>query len=206
VLDVHAKWKIHEQLFGSGQKRLDLLMRTSPNFFAIIQETLLISIQLTISKLGDPAKSGKFDNMTLAKLVAQVQEHDMEGDVGKKSIFNADIDTRLVEFGTASDKVRERRNKLLAHLDYGTALNLHPMPITGVTRKEIEAALSALRTLVREVEDYVGESPTAYQNVVLTWDGDLLISSLKHAQRYLELEKDGTVSYDDWRTSQWADA
>lgn len=59
---------------------------------------------------------------------------------------------------------------------------------------------------MRELEDHFQESPTVYANPILTWDGDLLVESLKRAKRYVELEGSEIVDYEDWRKSSWADA
>lgn len=137
VVDVHAKWKIHEQLFAKGQKLLDLLMDTSSNFFAVVQDVLLLSVQLTISKLGDRPRMGGFENLNLAKPAEEAYASDSGENAGEKAAFRGRLTGRLAVFAEGSRNVRERRNKYLAHLGYDVALNTSTTPLLSVSRHEM---------------------------------------------------------------------
>jgi len=160
---MHGQWKVHEQLFGKGKKRLDLLAQEASNFFSIVQQALLMDIQLTLSKLGDPGRSGKFENMTLEKLMEEIKDLDPHP-VPEALKFHKKLEACLADFADKSTKVRERRNKYLAHLDYDVALDLRPEPLETPTRTEIEEALNSVdafnvgrRTLFQRIEDSIQE-------------------------------------------------
>jgi len=58
VLWLHGRWELFNQLYGESPKRMDFLNRTAPTFFALLQGILLNDLQLTLSKLADPATLG----------------------------------------------------------------------------------------------------------------------------------------------------
>ncbi len=142
VIDIHIHWKFHEQLFGRGQKRLDLINESAPNFFYLTQEALLLAIQLKLSKLGDPASMGRHENMTLAKLRDEILSECMSLASKSSEAFIARLDACLKDYGVKSEKARERRNKILAHTDHAAAMNKLVIPLLTPTRQEIEDALA----------------------------------------------------------------
>jgi hypothetical protein len=206
VVDAHTQWTLLEQLFGKSNKRMELLAGDASNFFAVVQRTFLLDIQLTLSKLGDAAKTGRFDNMTLAKLADEIEQLYPKPLVESTDWFLGQLAIRMAEFSRSSCKVRERRNKFLAHLDYSVALGTHPVTLETPTRKEIEEALDSLRSVMREVERFFEEAATAYGHVVTIHDGDDLVDLLKRAARYRELVESEKISWDDWTQSPWANA
>jgi AbiU2 len=206
VADVHALWKVHEQLFGKGEKRIDLLNACASNFFAVAQEAFLLAIQLKLSKLGDPAMTGKYDNMTLAKLSDEIKSTFAGKACPSSQKLSARLDTRLQDYASKSEKVRERRNKYFAHSDHATALNIRPVPLLTPTREEINGALESLRSFMRVVETHFGEPYTSYNNVSTIHDGESLIVSLKYSLRYQEMQKAEKIDWFDFRQSPWNDA
>lgn len=57
VIGLHAYWKNYRQLFGTSEARVDLLNECASTFFFIIQDALLADVQLSLSKLADPAQT-----------------------------------------------------------------------------------------------------------------------------------------------------
>jgi hypothetical protein len=202
VIDVHMHWTFHEKLFNVGQKRFDLLNTAASNFFYLAQQNFLLAVLLKLCKLGDPASNGKFENMTLTKLRDEIKaEGGTQTSVPSKA---ARLDACLDDFGDKSAKIRVLRNKMLAHTDRQTAMQI--VPLIGPTRKEIQEALESLSSFMHEVNAYFGEIPTAY-GLTLGWYGaDDLVAVLKGGFRYRELQQDGTIDYADIQKSQWMDA
>jgi hypothetical protein len=65
---LHGRWIIYRQLFGTNKERVELLNKSAGTFFNVLQDVLLHDVQLSLSKLGDPAGSGSRENMTLEAL------------------------------------------------------------------------------------------------------------------------------------------
>ena len=55
VVSLHGRWRIYCDFYGASPERIDLLNRAAPTFFAILQGVWLNDVQLTLSKLADPA-------------------------------------------------------------------------------------------------------------------------------------------------------
>ena len=65
---LHGRWIIYRQLFGTSKERVELLNESAGTFFNVLQDVLLHDVQLSLSKLGDPADTGSRENMTLEAL------------------------------------------------------------------------------------------------------------------------------------------
>lgn len=192
VVWVHGRWIIYRQLYGTSQERIDVLNRSASTFFNVFQKTLLHDVQLSLSKLGDPAGSGKRKNLTLAALVVE-----LEG-IGESSVVSKLLPL-VTTFDDACKNLRHRRNKWIAHFDLGTMLQSKVKPLEGPSRAEIETALAALRDVMNCVELHYTESQTAYEHFIMNNDGEYLISTLKQGLRYRELVKEKVIAHDDLR-------
>src|SRR6267154_332778 len=110
VVWLHGRWIIYRQLYGTSAERVDVLNRSAGTFFNVLQIVLLHDVQLSLSKLGDPAQSRAQRNMTLKALAAQLQT-DGESAVVLKLM------PLLAAFDVSCSKIRRRRNKSIAHFD-----------------------------------------------------------------------------------------
>jgi HEPN superfamily AbiU2-like protein len=190
VVWLHGRWIIYLQLYGTSAERIDLLNRSGSTFFYILQMTLLHDVQLSLSKLDDPAGSGTRKNMTLDALVEQL------GDVGEAAVA-AEIKPLVAAYHASCVKLRQRRNKSIAHYDLNTMLAAKVTPIEGPSRAEIETALEALREVMNHVELHYTQSQTAYEHFIMTHDGDQVIEVLKRGLRYGEMVQEGVIGFED---------
>jgi hypothetical protein len=192
VVWLHGRWIIYRQLYGTSQEHIDILNRSASTFFNVIQKTMLHDVQLSLSKLGDPAGSGKRKNLTLAALVLELE------DTGENLVVSKLVPL-LKNFDDACKNLRHRRNKWIAHFDLETMLQSKVKPLEGPSRAEIETALAALRDVMNCVELHYTESQTAYEHFIMNNDGEYLISTLKQGLRYRELVKEKVIAHDDLR-------
>ena len=192
VVWLHGRWIICRQLYGTSPERIDILNRSASTFFNVFQKTLLHDVQLSLSKLGDSAGSGKRKNLTLAALLAG-----LEG-IGESSVVYK-LAPLVATFDDACMNLRHRRNKWIAHFDLETMLESKVKPLEGPSRAEIEAALEALRNVMNCVEMHYKESQTMYEHFVMNNDGEYLLSTLKQGLRYCELVKEKVIAHDDLR-------
>ena len=65
---MHGRWICYRQLFASSPKRIEVLNECASVFFFIIQDVLFDEIQVSLSKLTDPVKTGKHENLSLENL------------------------------------------------------------------------------------------------------------------------------------------
>src|SRR4051812_11257326 len=103
---VHAYWLVFTHLFMGPPEQMDLLDRSAGFFFLVVQDALATDIQLTDSKLADPAESqrGRFQNATVEHLLHDVLRLDPALDSTLIPIYE--------KFKSASDPVRDLRNKV----------------------------------------------------------------------------------------------
>ncbi len=195
---MHGKWTIYRQLFATSDKRLDMLNKTAAAFFIMVQELLIGDIQLSLTKLTDPA--GKRKNLSFELLQKQVKVHDY----GLSSQLGKVLDNLNDKCGV----FRFRRNKRLAHLDFDTAMKKGAQPLPGISRQMIEDALSLVREYMNTVERHYYQRETIYQRPIMARsDGNALVAILRHGFRYMELLRDEKISLaDQFDEGRWGDA
>jgi hypothetical protein len=199
IIWLHARWILYNQLYGRSETRVDLLNESAGTFFYVVQETLLADIHIALSKLSDPAATGRFDNLSLEQLQIRVD-----------SVCVSDLSDKtrplLAEFRTRCAPFRERRNKTLAHSDLDTALQ-RATPLPQTSREMVNHALETLRDYMNEIEGHYEDRTTAYDYFVMhASDGDSLVHLLKAGLRYEQLCRDGVIGWDDPPRSDWYDA
>lgn len=187
---VHAYWLVFEQLFRQSPSQIDLLNRSAGFFFLVVQDALATDIQLTLSKLADPAKTRENDNATVEHLLNEIGPF-----CAPKAASN--LQRLCQRFKHACAPVRRRRNKLIAHSDRDIALSKVVAP-PNVTVAQINQALKALADFMNAVQAHFEDSETAYEHFGMRGAGaDDLVSLLRMADRYQLLQKDGKIPWDD---------
>jgi len=200
VVWLHARWKIYRQLFAESPKRIELLNECASTLFFVIKDLLIGEVQVTLSKLTDPASTGKKENLSLERLQAEI---DALGDQALATHTQA----ILADLQKACAPFRVWRNKRLAHLDLSTALKSTPDPLPGISRQMIEDALHLVREHLNAIPRHFDDSEVAYEHFIMqTSDGDGLVSVLKAGMRYEELTQEGKLPWDDLSRSPWRDA
>lgn len=189
---LHGRWIIYRQLYGTSSERVELLNKSARTLFSVLQNVLLHDIQLSLNKLGDPAGSGKWKNMTLAALHKVLLESGEAVSANKMS-------EALEKFGDACVKVRNRRNKWIAHFDRTTMLNQHVTPRVGPSREEIENALAALREAMNCISLHYTGATIGYEYFSMQADGEALVRNLRRGLRYTELVDANAIPKDDYR-------
>lgn len=72
VVWLHARWTMYRQLYGTNAKRIETLNQLAPTFFGTLQGILLDEVQLTLSRLADPAVTA---DQFLAKFLRLIGLH-----------------------------------------------------------------------------------------------------------------------------------
>ena len=144
----------------------------SPEFFGSLHDILLHDIVLSIGRLTDPASSGKEkDNASLKMLLKRTKN-----EIGKKA--ESDLKDALKELSAKSQKIRDLRNKLIAHSDLNIKLGKNE-PLPGVSRSEIEDILQLIREIFNLLEGYFVSGKTVFNDYMVMNDAEFLISILE---------------------------
>jgi hypothetical protein len=196
---LHGRWICYKQLFAASPKRIDLLNESAGTFFYIIHYILLDEVQVMLSKLTDPARTKKFENLSLYLLQERIDHH-------ADSVLASECQCLLDRLHEQCEPFRIRRNKQLAHLDLNTALKSPLVPLPDISRQMIEEALQTLRKYMNAIEGHYNDSEWDYEAFIMTSDGEDLVVTLRDGLRYEELVQKRKVAYDDWRLGKWHDA
>lgn len=212
VLWLHAAQTVYRQLFAHSSKRIDLLNKCAPIAFYVFEELLLTEIQMSITRLTDPARTSGRDNLTLDQLHERIR--DLGDDRLSCQILPILLDLRGVR-STSSEPfqpgicqaIRTHRNKRLAHFDLQTAMqqgaNLEP-----VSLDQIEESMALVRKYMNTIEQHYTESDTDYEQILgmSMKDGDALVFFLKDGLDFGELAKKLNKRRNELRSGRWSDA
>jgi len=198
VVWLHGRWEIYADLYGANPERIGLLNRTAPTFFATLQGIWINDVQLTLSKLADPAVTFKRPNLTLETLLQGVSELP-EPHLATK------LRPLLADYRTACERVKTRRNKDIAHFDFATQISPARKAeiLPGPSRQEIDAALIALREFMKAVYGHFEGKHMAYELFSLHDGAHQLLLILKQGVRYDELVEAGTIDLVDLAKSPY---
>ncbi|MDB5987365.1 MAG: hypothetical protein JWR16_2418 [Nevskia sp.] len=185
VLWLHARWQILRQIYDTNPERINLINEASPTFFALLRPILLNDIQLTLSKLADPAATSGRSNLTLEAFLAAITN------LPDPSLVST-LQPLLKNYQNACSSIKVRRNKDIAHFDLATQLKVTSFP--APSRNEIESALCSLRAFLDPINRQFLNTQVLYDRFPLHDDAELLLFVLKKGLRYDELQKDGAIS------------
>ena len=179
IIEFYHRWKIYEQLFGSGQENIDLLNKSGSNVFFLFQKMVLDDIFLILSRITDPAQQGKNENASLYNLVNRIENQ-------IPNSYDLKLRKQLGELKKVCQNITVHRRKRLAHADINHALKATAEWLPPVTFGEIEDALSRVRKLMGDIMLLIFESSTSlYSGYDIPMpsghDGEKLLSLLREA-------------------------
>jgi hypothetical protein len=179
---LYAKWNIFLQLFGGEKARVDLLNESAPGFFYVCQWSMWHEITIGLCRLSDREKTGKKENLTLERLVNQI-------DGNQNPALLAKCRQLLQHVTACCEPFRDLRNRKLAHIDLPTALNVHPEPLPATNRKMVVDALGSIDNLMNAVLSHFDNATKYFAGIDLLGNGDALARCLKLAHDYREEER-----------------
>ena len=151
---LYLKWEDYVELFGTNPTRIDLLNKSAPVFFRIIQDTLFENVLLHIARLTDPPKSSGKKNLTIQSL---------------PSLVNAPIRVSVVDhISNAIEKAsfcRDWRNRHIAHRDFGLSIGEHVEPLKQASRAKVKEALDSISKVLNIVSEYYMQSGVVFDSI-----------------------------------------
>jgi hypothetical protein len=150
IATVHVYWKEYVELFGAKPERIDLLNRAAPAFFHMLQEELWELSLLRISRLTDPAKTGRAGrkNLTIQALPALISDATLKAEV-----------TALVEDTVLETEFcRDWRNRRIAHNDLLLMLQQPTTPLADASRLQAKKALEKLTAVLNAISNHYSDS------------------------------------------------
>ena len=138
---VNLKWQKYTGLFGTSEKRLEILNRTAPTFFGVVQGALWDDTLLHLCRLSDPPKSMGKDNLTIQLLPPYITDES----------FRNEISTLINEAIDVTSFARDWRNRLIAHKDLTLKLDKAIIPLKSASRLKVKQAIQATCKVINEI-------------------------------------------------------
>lgn len=159
---LHIKWKEYREIYGKEPETIELVNEVAPYFFWMYERILRHDVISTISRMLDPAYSGRGKNRQNASFEKLI--HDLEHHIEDESLV-VEWKNDLQKLKKASKEVLKIRNKILSHNDFDVHVTHSPEIIAGISRKNIEDTLEAIRSLMNKILFHFKGSRTAYSYV-----------------------------------------
>jgi len=175
--ELRLRTMLLEQLYSSSES-LVLLKRFGGSVFEVIFELLLDDVVLRLSKISDPATTGKNQNASLYRLVdfVEAEEAGLADRLGIKALRD--------NLKDRTKNLRELRNRVIAHKDWGR--RDHPLPSTS--RAEIQAATEIAHRVLRTVSFHFSKADLDFNVWIQDGYGEKLLYYLGELARRLDAE------------------
>lgn len=194
VINFHYYWIIFKQFFATNQSRIEIINKTTPSVFLIIFELLKDYITLETCKLTDPSQIGSYRNLSLLYL-----HNKLKGKIDDTT-FN-ELEKIISDLISVSKIFRERRNKLVSHLDLGTSLDDSLKSSLRFYAKDVENVLKLLRNYINTIDLHLNGSETLFEEFItpISDDGKALLVRLAKSLAYDDLVKKNKIEKKLWK-------
>jgi hypothetical protein len=193
------RWHTHKDLFKQKPKRVELLNKCAGQYFVIVQWLQIEEVLVCLSKLTDPASTGKNENLSLNQLQLIIGMNSDAQFVKHCQVKLDKVDTNCKDF-------RLLRNKVLAHLDLPTALNPSGQYLPSVSHKQVDVALRSVVHYMDTIATHFGLKAPPNAAPEVHGGAGALLRILKAGLRYEELVKLKSIPRDDLAKGAWHDA
>ena len=177
VAQMSLRWKLYCQLFNSGDHNIDILNKSGSTIFGLTQRLMLDDIMLSLSKLTDHAKTGRYKNASIRTVLETARASLSQTSIDK-------VDDLIRNLETYVQNVRVHRDKFLAHADLTHALN--PSTLPDVKYHELESAMETIQEIIAKVAlEACRWTVPKYCSVIIPFGtgGDALLTILERGHR-----------------------
>ena len=168
VVWIHARWLEYRKLFAE-RENVQLLNRHGSFVFRLIQDALWDETLLHITRLTDPPRTGRNENLSILRLPDLIEDEALRTEI-------SELATMVLE---RSEFAREHRNKRLSHLDLSHAAAPSSEPLSGISREYVENALQALRNLMNRLEQVYRDTTVGFEYFLSINDANFLLNTLR---------------------------
>jgi|ERR1035441_347546 hypothetical protein len=187
---IREQWQMYETLYGR-EDHCNLLNKSAPMFFYMVDYLFIDGFILALSRLGDPAKQTikkqTVENFTLEQLLLRL-DRTAQADLIQK------LKPLLADYQSKCAAIREQRRKRVAHADFNTKMEADKHPLPDVSRQVIEGALMAAEDYLNRVECYFSGIDCSPSRNILTPDtAHTLLDRLYKAVAYDKLHAEGKI-------------
>ena len=180
LVHLHHTWAQYQALYGSSSERVRLLNQSARSFFAGLQRMMVRDVLLCISRLTDPPKDRKRDNLVLLRVLEdpKLQSH---------AQLEAYLATEIADITVQADPIRRHRNRYIAHLDHATAMGSRDDPLPPVTGEIVSGVISRMGETYHRYCSELYDSDVAFDLAALG-DVESLVKALENAEKWRQHE------------------
>jgi|GEM_PF-2224153 len=173
---LHFKWKFFSQLF-TDPNRVKILNATAASLFHSVEDSMLFDILLSITRLTDPPKSFKQENLSFENLIQEIPD----------SSLRTEVVNLLSQIKKKTKDIRTWRDKKLSHNDLQKALGSFSLP--QIQMKELTDTLEHIRGIMNAIHRHFSDTMVMYEMCVTSNDGNTLLFYLEYALDVWEEDK-----------------
>lgn len=175
IIFIHHKWSEFEDLFCQDNGTIASMNKLAPFFFYIVKNNLFNDIILSICKITDRKSTSGKTNLTI-QLFPEHVDDEIKGLVSNivKEIINDSL------------FCRDRRNRLISHLDKELALNQSATPLKSANRNKVNALLKKFEQLISTIEHHYFDAETYFG--IQRSEGSLLLKWAEDGLRFDNLK------------------
>ena len=143
ILHVCIRWGEYNTLYDAGNDHIEVINKTAPHFFGMVQTGFQENIVLHIARLVDPPCMGKNKNLSIKLFPELIQNGKLREEL-KELICLAD---------RAACPCKVWRKKWYAHRDKVVALDpkANPLPISSNLRRSIDDSIKAIWEILGKI-------------------------------------------------------
>jgi hypothetical protein len=201
IVKTHGRWNRFVKLFGTSDRRVELLNEVAPQFFADLQQTYRDAVVLGIVRLSDSPEMHGDQNLVLEQLIRRARE------VRDDDLADT-LSDQLGDIKDHCDDLETWRHKSIAHLDRDVSHKkaaFEESLLPDIPRETFDEALSLIEKFMQTVEDYYGGVDIRF-NPTTQRDTRALIANLKKAVDHEDLMKENVLSPIRINESRFSDA
>jgi hypothetical protein len=176
---MHWRWRQLRILFADKPSRVDLLNKSAPFFFYLVQRVFFEDTLLGIARLVSSEKPAGREVLTIRRLEKLVNDQ-----------MRPEVLALIERAKDAAKFAVDYRNNLIAHRNLALSLRADGQTLPEATREQVEAALEAFRDVLNFVEGH-------YCNAHSLYDG----SALGDARQLLYVLRDGIARQEERRAA-----
>jgi hypothetical protein len=163
---LHGLWDEFVVLFGTSERRIDLLNEAAGTLFRKVQDTFFEAVLLGIARITDPPASMNKSNLSIRRLAEAITD----------PLLRAAVAGKVQQAQQASEFCRGWRNRRIAHndLELATAAT-GAVPLPPASRDGVNKALEAIGAVLDEVSMHYSSSTSLFSGgLVIGGATDLL--------------------------------
>ncbi len=194
-VQLHIRWGYYCELFGKSQEEFDIMNRTAPQLFKVIQDALFEGILLDLAKFCDPLRiAGGKKPLALSLLASLVPGQTIGG-----------LSESITEVQTKTAFARDWRNRHIAHWDYQHLLDKQANQLKSASRASVSEAINAIDRTLETIDHHFTGATLCFD--VSSVQATHLIRELKFVQTLRDERKarmrSGLETEDDSNWNKW---